>query len=61
MELKYKRNRKLIEFNCDYCGNLATKPLSEYNRNNQLGRHSFCCRSCSVRYATFNHLTNTDK
>lgn len=49
--LKYKENRKLITFICDYCGCEATKPESEYKRNLKLGRHNFCSRRCSVSYA----------
>lgn len=49
--LKYKQNRKLIQFTCDYCGKVCDKPITEYNRNIKLGRHNFCSRSCSVTYA----------
>lgn len=48
--LKCKQNRKLINIKCDFCGNYFDKPLSEYNRNLNLKRHNFCCRSCSIKY-----------
>ena len=49
-EKKYKIGRKLTEFVCDYCGEMATKPTSEYNRNIKANKHNFCCRKCSVIY-----------
>lgn len=59
---KYMHNRKLVTFVCDCCGKEAQKPLSEYNRNNKLGRKNFCSRSCAVRYANKNKLHKfTDK
>lgn len=47
----YKNNRKLTEFDCDYCGTAESKPTSEYQRNIRLGRKNFCSRSCSVKYS----------
>lgn len=44
---KYLHNRKLTEVTCDYCGNLCSKPTSEYLRSLKLGRKMFCSRSCS--------------
>jgi hypothetical protein len=43
---KYKYKRKLVEIECDYCGNIHTKPESEYNRNKIKGRKNYCSRSC---------------
>lgn len=45
---KYKQNRKLSTFNCDNCGEEATKPTSELKRNLALGRKNYCSRSCSA-------------
>lgn len=45
------KNRKLIEFKCDYCDCVSEKPITEYNRNIKLGRHNFCSRSCACSYA----------
>lgn len=47
---KYKLHRSLITVICDQCGKEYLKPLSEYKRNKELGRHSFCSRSCSCKY-----------
>lgn len=47
---KYKLHRRLITVICDQCGKEYLKPLSEYKRNRELGRHSFCSRSCACRY-----------
>ena len=63
---KYKFNRKLIKIKCDYCGIDYDKPLTEYNRNLSLNRHSFCSRNCcgsfSNKYCSQNrtheHLLN---
>lgn len=52
--LKYKHHRKLIEINCDQCGKLFSKPISEYKRNTQLGRRNFCSRSCCGKSNTAN-------
>lgn len=52
--MKYKEGRKLITLNCDYCGCSYEKPLSEYNRNQQFGRHSFCSRSCAMKFLSNN-------
>lgn len=43
---KYKLNRKLIEIECENCHCLFQKPLSEYNRNTNLGRSNYCSRKC---------------
>lgn len=48
--LKYKQNRKLTEFVCDYCDSISTKPLTEFNRNIKLNRKNFCSRTCSIKY-----------
>ena len=60
MDLKYKQKRKLVEFTCDYCNSKNTKPESEFKRNIKLGRHNFCSRSCAIKYAQINKLTNLD-
>lgn len=60
MNLKYKQKRKLVEFTCDYCNSKNTKPESEFKRNIKLGRHNFCSRSCAIKYAQANKLTNSD-
>lgn len=52
--MKYKEGRKLITLNCDYCGCSYEKPLSEYNRNQQFNRHSFCSRSCAMKFLNKN-------
>lgn len=52
--MKYKEGRKLITLNCDCCGCSYEKPLSEYNRNQQFGRHSFCSRSCAMKFLSKN-------
>jgi hypothetical protein len=46
----YKLNRKLVEVICDNCQKIYSKPITEYNRNQSLGRHSFCSRSCACTY-----------
>ena len=56
--MKYKQHRKLITLNCDCCGCSYEKPLSEYNRNQKFGRHSFCSRSCAMK---FNSMHPTQK
>lgn len=61
MDLKYKQKRKLVEFICDYCNSVSTKPKSEYNRNIKLGRHNFCSRSCAMKYAQAHNLIACDK
>ena len=43
---EYMYNTKLIEVECDNCGCISKKPLSEYNRNIKLSRHNFCSRRC---------------
>lgn len=53
-EKKYKMNRKLTEFKCCYCGEVATKPTSEFNRNAKLNRNNFCSRSCSIIWGNKN-------
>lgn len=63
-EKKYMHNRKLITFICDNCGLKAQKPLSEYIRNKKLGRHNFCCRTCSCTFKNKlykNNLSNAQK
>lgn len=55
---KYKLHRSLITVICDQCGKEYLKPLSEYKRNKELGRHSFCSRSCSCKY---NCVHSSDK
>lgn len=52
--MKYKQHRKLITLNCDCCGCSYEKPLSEYNRNQKFGRHSFCSRSCAMKFLSNN-------
>lgn len=47
---KYKHNRTLITVVCDQCGKEHLKPLSEYKRNKELGRHNFCSRSCAGKF-----------
>ena len=47
---KYTQNRKTIEVNCDNCGKLTIKPLSEHKRNISKDRKMFCSRSCSCKY-----------
>ena len=47
---KYKHNRTLITIICDQCGKEYSKPVSEYKRNQKLGRHNFCSRSCAGKY-----------
>lgn len=47
---KYKQHRTLITITCDQCGKEYLKPLSEYKRNKELGRHNFCSRSCAAKY-----------
>lgn len=47
---KYKEHRTLITVICDQCGKEHLKPLSEYKRNSELGRHNFCSRSCACKY-----------
>ena len=46
---KYKQNRKLITINCDHCNIEFEKPVSEYNRNIELNRKNYCCRSCASK------------
>jgi hypothetical protein len=41
-----KQNRSKVELTCDYCSNNYSKDLSEYVRNQRLGRKSFCSRAC---------------
>lgn len=43
---KIKAKRKMIETICDYCHCVFEKPLSEYNRNKNLGRSNYCSRTC---------------
>lgn len=52
--LKYKKGRKLITVICDFCGQEYEKPITEYNRNKSLNRHSFCSRTCSVKFGNKN-------
>ena len=47
---KYKQNRILTTCKCDNCGTEFQKPLSEYTRNQKLGRHNFCSRSCAGKF-----------
>ena len=35
---KYKHNRTLITIICDQCGKEYSKPVSEYKRNQKLGK-----------------------
>ncbi len=53
---KYMRDRKLVTFTCDNCGKEAQKPLSEYTRNQKLGRHNFCSRRCCIIYNNKHHI-----
>jgi hypothetical protein len=48
--LKYKQNRKLTEFVCDFCKSIATKPTTELTRNYKLNRKNFCSKVCSLKY-----------
>lgn len=43
--MSYKEKRKLITLICS-CGTVYEKPESEYKRNQDLGRRSFCSRKC---------------
>lgn len=52
--LKYKKGRKLITIICDLCGKEYEKPITEYNRNKSLNRHSFCSRICSAKFGNKN-------
>ena len=36
----------MIEFTCDFCSILTKKALSEFKRNQELGRKNYCSRSC---------------
>jgi len=56
---KYKHNRKLITVICDECNKEYEKPISEYNRNKNNNRHSFCSRSCSASYTNKHRKVNT--
>jgi hypothetical protein len=38
--------RKQITLDCDHCGQSYQKDLSEYKRNQKIGRKSFCSLSC---------------
>jgi len=44
---EYKVNRKLVTVKCDYCNQEYEKPKSEYLRNIEVGRKSYCSRSCT--------------
>lgn len=48
----YKLKRKLISIQCDGCGITYDKPITEYNRNIEKGRKSYCSRNCTGK---FNH------
>jgi len=50
-----KHNRKTITVICDSCKKEYEKPISEYNRNKKLNRHSFCSRSCAGTFSNKNH------
>lgn len=51
---KNKSKRKMGECSCDNCGVVFEKPLSELNRNKNLGRMNFCTRSCVGKNNTKN-------
>lgn len=40
---------KTITLQCPECGKEFSKPLKEYNRNQRLGRRSFCGLGCSAK------------
>lgn len=58
---KYKNNRKLTTFVCKKCGQEATKPTNEYNRNEKLNRNNFCSRSCSIKYSNKHRVSIYNK
>lgn len=35
-----------MEAECDYCKEIFSKPLTEFNRNKEKGRRNYCSRSC---------------
>ena len=47
--------RKQIECICTQCKKIITKDLSEFKRNKQLNRQSFCSISCSSTYRNLNN------
>ena len=55
---KYKINRVLVTVKCDYCGQNHEKPKSEYLRNFNLGRKSYCSRNCFGKDAFYSKMGN---
>lgn len=51
-------NRKTITIKCHYCGKEFEKVLSEYKRNNEVGRNNYCSRECAAKG---NHITRTER
>ena len=41
------QERKMVNIICDCCGTAFKKPLSEFLRNQELGRKNFCSRKCT--------------
>lgn len=49
---KYLQNRKTSEVICQNCNQPHLKPITEINRNNEIGRKMFCSRSCCISFNT---------
>lgn len=56
-----KRKRKQILLKCCQCNEEYFKDLSEYKRNLEKGRKSFCSFLCSFSYNRKNHAKNKNR
>ena len=52
--VKTKHKRKMINVTCKQCKQSFEKPLSEFNRSEELGRSHFCSRTCAGKYNVAN-------